>query len=410
MIAVDYSSIMHRMIAVSVSCAKQNNPLLEGNLQTSDFINLAKHMVLEELLEIQTEFKSYGDLVLCLDDFSKRYWRRDYFPPYKQNRAKGRDESELNYAEIFKEFNELTDIIKKYLPWKVVSVPGAEADDLMLILAREYGSRGEKILLHTPDKDMIQAQINNPMVQQYSALTKKWIVPENKHDSMEHWILEHVFLGDDSDGVPRVIDDTVFSDSFVEHLKSFGVKELTPHEFKNSQMDKDKKKEILSSFSIYKTNRKGEDTELDIYKKERFGPSNLQKILSGEYYNKLVLDDLKEQKAKAKEDKNSELVKELNDKIKNYVPVEKSWEEFLDIYLDSHPSFRPNFERNKILVLEEGIPNNIWNETLAEYISAEAKYDKNNFTNYLDKYNMSSFKTNLSFFEKEELSIDNCGW
>lgn len=367
MILVDYSSILHRMIFVSVSEFKKNNP--NSELCTPEFIGMVKHLLIDELINIENEHSGpsgFGDLVICLDDFSKRYWRRDFFKPYKEHRAKHRDESEINYKEVFTEINELTDVILNHLPWKVVAVPGAEADDIILILAREYGKRGEKILIYSPDKDLIQAQIDNPMVKQYSALTKKWIIPEHKHNNMEHWILEHVFLGDVSDNVPKVVDNTEFSDNFIEHLKSHGIKELTPYSFKNSDIPKEEKIKILSSFNIYKTNKKGEKTELDIYKKIPFGPSTLQK------------------------------------KIKEFGSLDK--------YLDSNPLYREHYERNKILVLEEGIPNNIINETLAEYITVDKKYNKKEFLEYLEKNNLNSLKYKINSFEKEELTIENCGW
>src|SRR5574344_194796 len=365
MILVDYSSVLHRMIFVSVSNFKKNNP--NSELLTADFIGMVKHLLIDELINIETEHSGcYGDLVICLDDFSKRYWRKDFYKKYKENRSKGREESEINYSEVFEEVNELTHNILNHLPWKVVCIPGAEADDVILILAREYGNRGERILIHSPDKDLIQAQINNPMVKQYSSLTKKWIVPENKHESMDHWIMEHVFLGDESDNVPRVIDNTEFSDNFIEHLKSFGVKELTPYEFKNSSISKEEKEKIISSFNIYKTNKKGENTELDIYKKVPFGPSTLQK------------------------------------KIEQFGSI--------DNYLDSHPMYREHYERNKTLVLEEGIPNYIRNATIAEYMTVEKNYNKKEFLDYLEKNNLNALKSKLHKFEKEELTAENCGW
>lgn len=409
MILVDISSIFHRMVHVSSNSkyVKREN----GAVITDSFIHITKKMIFDELMGIESEFSGYGQLVICLDDTSKQYWRRDYFPKYKHKRKTMREESDIDWVEVYSHINDLVEHIKNYLPWKVVSVPGAEADDVILILAREYGGRGEKILIHSPDKDLIQAQLNNPNVKQYSALTKKWIVPENKHDDMNHWLLEHVCLGDSSDCVPRVIDDTEFSENFIMYLKQNDIKYLSPFEFKNSDLSQEEKKNLLVSYNIYKYNKRGENLGKDIYLNERFGPSDLQSIVSGESYNRKIIEELHNKKKLAKQSGDKQLYKEYLSKIKSYEYIIKSSEEFLDIWLDSHPMYRANYERNSTLVLESGIPSSIRNSCTAYFIEAETKFNKDKMIDYCMKSNIMEIAMKLSRFEKaEELTAANCGW
>lgn len=367
MILVDFSSIIHRKIHTAVQCAKPRK--VNGKLVTQDFINLAKYYILNELFDYKREFSSkFGEIVICLDNAQGGYWRRDVYRDYKSHRKQGRDESEVNFDEVFDEINQLVHQITENLPWKVIDVPRAEADDIILVLSRVYNQH-EKILIVSPDKDMIQAQRGTDNVFQYSPFTKKWIKPENKHDNMETWITEHICLGDAADEVPRIIDGTEFSENFLNYLYENDMEVDSPLEFKNSEVPSDKKIELITKFDIYKTNRKGDSTGVkDIYKDLKFGPSNLHK------------------------------------KIKDHGSLDK--------WLDSNPLYRKNYERNFKLVMEEGIPTNIWNEIVVRFKEASYNYNLVEFSDYLNKNNLNSILMELSniFNTGRNLSIDDFGW
>lgn len=367
MILVDFSSIIHRMIHTSVNQAKPSK--VDGKFVTSEFIGLTKYYIFQELFSIKQEHgPNFGDVVICLDKSSNGYWRKDVYPDYKAQRKKGREESEINFTEVFQEIDALTEQLKVNLPWKVIEVPKAEADDTMLVLAKEF-NRSEKILIHSPDKDMIQAQRDNDTVYQYSALTKKWLVPENKHDHMEHWIQEHVCLGDASDNVPKVVDHTEFSTAFIDYIKSQGYTIKDPVEFKAAAISNDEKARLITEFDVYKTNRKGESTgEKDIYKDIRFGPTTLEKAIA----------------------KHGSL----------------------DAWLDSHPLYRPNYERNFTLVMEEGIPSDIWNQIVLAYKTADMTYNDKAFEEYLTENMLQSIIMELPnhFKINRDLTADDFGW
>ncbi len=363
MILIDFSSTMHRMISVSAKdCELQE----DGTYITSDYISFAQYIILQEIYNLQEEHKNkFGNIVLALDNASGGYWRKDVYPRYKSKRKNSKDISPYKWDEVYTYINALLQTITEYLPWKVISVKRAEADDIMLALARHYNSQ-EKILIHSPDKDMIQAQKNaNGNVFQYSALTKKWIVPENKHDDMEDWLLEHVCLGDGADEVPRIVDETIFSDNFLKYLKDNNVNIDNPIDFK-ANLTTEKKTDLLQNYNIYKTNKKGEETELDIYFKERLGLSTLKKKI---------------------------------EKIGG-----------LEAFLDSHPTYRENYNRNYTLVMEEGIPTEIWNTILLEYKLAKEDLNAVEFEKYLDENNLNSLKMIMNFQSQKELTAADFGW
>ena len=65
---------------------------------------MVRHMILNSIRNYVMQFKSEyvendADVILAWD--SKHYWRRDYYPQYKASRRKGRQESDLDWNEIF---------------------------------------------------------------------------------------------------------------------------------------------------------------------------------------------------------------------------------------------------------------------------------------------------------------------
>lgn len=345
MILIDFSSVIHRKLYSAISTI--NPTKVDGKYITSEFIGLTLHYILEEIFETYQQFNGkFGDIILCLDNHSAGYWRRDVYSGYKASRKVGREESDIDFPEVFVEVNKLVEQLKENVPWKVLEVPKAEADDIMLVLAKEF-NQDENILIHSPDKDMIQAQRENSKVFQYSPLTNKWLVPENKYKDMDHWIKEHVCLGDASDDVPKIVDHTEFSENFLKYLSDRDFDFKTPLEFKDSDLDSSEKLNLLNDFDIYKTNRKGESTGVkDIYKDVRFGSTTLEKA------------------------------------------VEKHGS--LDNFLDSHPLYRKHYDRNFTLVMEEGIPEYIRTGILESFKNASIEYNNIEFEKYLKESNLNN--------------------
>lgn len=354
------------MIHASVFSIKPSK--VNGQFVTSEFVNFTKYLILQELFSIKAQHENtFGEIVICLDNAKNGYWRNDFFPAYKSNR-RNKPETEVNFKEVFQELNSLTLQLKENLPWKVIDVPKAEADDSILVLARHY-NQFENILIHSPDKDMIQAQRGTDTVKQYSSLTKKWLVAESKQANMEEWILEHVCLGDVSDGVPKVVEHTEFSENFKVYLTNNGHEVDSPFSFKNSLIDELEKRKLLNNFQIFKTNRKGESTgEKDIFADVRFGITTLKKA------------------------------------------IQKHGS--LDNWLDSHPLYRKHYERNYVLVMEEGIPEHIKDNVLAEYNSAVAEYKNVEFEKYLTENQLTQILLELPGIFKitHELTAADFDW
>jgi len=176
--------------------------------------NLIRHFILNTLRMYNKKFrKDYGQMVIACDSST---WRREYFPNYKFKRREGREKDEVekaNWDEIFRIINTVREEIQENLPYRVVKVNGAEADDIIGALAletQEFGKHDD-VMIVSADKDFVQLQ-KYKNVKQYSPMQKKFVTEKNPHTHL----VEHIFKGDASDGVPNGLSG---DDTFVEGIR-----------------------------------------------------------------------------------------------------------------------------------------------------------------------------------------------
>ncbi|MDP7159316.1 MAG: hypothetical protein QF855_01805, partial [Candidatus Pacebacteria bacterium] len=141
MILVDMNQISLASVMMHLQMSKSKTP----------DENKVRHMILNSLRMYRTKFSSeFDELVLCYD--SKHYWRRDYFPQYKANRKKIRESDDKDWTAIFSCLNQIKDEIFNNLPYKVLEVYGAEADDIIAALCGELEFDNGKTLIISGDK------------------------------------------------------------------------------------------------------------------------------------------------------------------------------------------------------------------------------------------------------------------
>lgn len=188
--------------------------------------NMIRHLVLNMILSYRKQFGStYGKLIICCD--SRNYWRKDYFPYYKFNRKKSREDSPLDWEMIYSALDNIQQELRDYMPYNVVSVPRCEADDIIGVLAnyianyepiiRGIGEDDQEVLILSRDKDFKQLQVNK-LIKQWSPIDKKWL----REPDPDLFLIEQIIRGDASDGVPNMLSD---DDSFVIKKRQKPVRE-----------------------------------------------------------------------------------------------------------------------------------------------------------------------------------------
>ena len=174
--------------------------------------NMIRHMILNSIRMYNKKYRDeYGQMVICCDGMNT--WRREYFPEYKANRKKGRDNDDHDWDEIFRVLHTVREEIKQYLPYKVIHLEGCEADDIIgaLTLETQEFGKDEPIMIVSSDKDFIQLQ-KFKNVKQFSPMQKKLV--KDKDGNPRTYLFNHIMRGDSGDGIPNVLsqDDTFISE------------------------------------------------------------------------------------------------------------------------------------------------------------------------------------------------------
>lgn len=190
MIIVDLQQVMISNLMVSMGNHLGGSKIEEG---------LLRHMILNSIRSYSQKYKgSYGEMTIACDD--RESWRREIYPYYKANRRSGREESDIDWSSIFEYFAKIKNELRENMPYRVVQVPKAEADDVIATLVHEYGPEGQRILILSGDKDFIQLH-QYLGVEQYDPVRKKKIT----HPNPSRFKMEHIIKGDKGDGVPNIL-------------------------------------------------------------------------------------------------------------------------------------------------------------------------------------------------------------
>jgi len=184
---------------------------------------MIRHMILNSIRMYNKRYRDeYGQMVICADGMNT--WRKEYFPYYKANRKKGREESDQDWNEIFRILHLVKEEIRDNLPYKVIHMDGVEADDIIasLVLETQEFGKDEPVMIVSSDKDFIQLQ-KYKNVKQFSPIQKKMVTDDNPRT----YAFNHIMRGDSGDGVPNVLsaDDTFVSEKSQTPLRQNRINE-----------------------------------------------------------------------------------------------------------------------------------------------------------------------------------------
>ena len=202
MIIVDLNQIMISNLMVQIN----------GRNAVELSESLVRHMVLNSLRGHNKRFRrEYGEMIIACD--SGNVWRREVFPNYKAGRKTVREKSGHDWTHIYEILTKIKNEIKEHMPYKVIELDTAEADDIIAVLVKKYIN--QKILILSGDKDFIQLHRrqlapSNNHVKQYNPVLSKFV---GQGETPSIYIKEHILKGDRSDGIPNVLSD---DDVFVE--------------------------------------------------------------------------------------------------------------------------------------------------------------------------------------------------
>ena len=208
--------------------------MIRNKIEDGIHIESVRRSIVKVIARIQKQFGAeYGDVILCYDD--KNYWRREVFSFYKKNRKQEREASKYNWDDVFSVLNKLRDEFRANLPYHVLQVRGAEADDIVAAIceSNSHKEAPEPMLILSADKDFIQLH-KFDFVRQYDPIRNRWI----EHENPVEYLQEHIIRGDRSDGIPNILtcDDAIVTGKPQKKMskeKIAGLASMDPSEFTN---------------------------------------------------------------------------------------------------------------------------------------------------------------------------------
>lgn len=235
MIILDFSQVAIANLMTSLGGHK--------NVEVNE--SLLRHMILNTIRSNRVKFSAeYGELIIACDD--RNYWRKTIFPYYKASRKKARQDSGINWNQVFEVLNKVREELREYFPYPTIKVETAEADDIISTLCHTHGRElgGEPILILSGDKDFMQLQ-KFANVKQYDPVRKKFIESRDP----EQYLIEHILRGDTGDGIPNFLssDDTFVSNSRQKQLRQKTIDEILSSDWPEDWTGMDQ--ELLRNFN-----------------------------------------------------------------------------------------------------------------------------------------------------------------
>ncbi len=190
LLLVDGSSYLYR--AFFAGGGDMQVTLADGTVQKTGAIRIIINMLEKLRKEVPAEFSA------CVFDAKGPTFRDDLYPDYKAHRSPMPDDLRAQIEPIHE--------VVRLMGWRVLDVPGVEADDVIGTLAAAAAAQGIRVVVSSGDKDLAQLvnehitiiDTMNGRVRDVAGVTTEFGVPP-------HLMVDYqTLVGDAIDNVPGV--------------------------------------------------------------------------------------------------------------------------------------------------------------------------------------------------------------
>ena len=207
---VDFSALGHR---VAYSCFK--------DLVAVGFIDWKAWKVkfLDHVLSLKQQLNSKNgvEVIICCDQkVNGNYWRMNIYSEYKKMRYLQKEQ--IPRELMNKNFTDFQKELYDCFPFKVISIPGAEGDDVIAVLGRD--SKYANIIMSS-DFDLYQ--ITDNQTNFMFSLNKDAFVDGGNAKS---YLIEKICGGDSSDNIPNISSDLDAISDPLKRQKRFTAKRM----------------------------------------------------------------------------------------------------------------------------------------------------------------------------------------
>jgi len=147
------------------------------------------------------KFKNVEEVVLCIDDSNS--WRKAYYNRYKESRKIKKKESKVNWKELYSMMHKLASEFKHHMPFKILKVKSAEADDIIGILTRHMNN---PCVIVARDEDYFQCFAKKKNLRVYDPISQVLYAPEDINEGdIKDFLLKLVLCGQKKDDIPNIL-------------------------------------------------------------------------------------------------------------------------------------------------------------------------------------------------------------
>ena len=167
---------------------------VNSNTSNPDYM-LWRYNVYNSIYQSLWKIKNVKEVVIAIDD--RNSWRKSYFSRYKESRKKNRDKkTDVNWPAFFDEIKKLTADLKHYMPFKIIKIRSAEADDVIGVICKN--ARNDCVVISN-DEDYKQLCSKNIFI--YDPSKKDYMICSDP----QKFILEKTFTGQAKDDIFNII-------------------------------------------------------------------------------------------------------------------------------------------------------------------------------------------------------------
>ena len=181
----------------------------------------------------------------CSGKINDIFYKPGKFLNASLDKAREENKQNVDWQSLFNILDGIRDELAENMPYRVVTLEGCEADDIIGVICKEYSHRDYNILIVSSDKDFIQLQ-RYPNVFQWSPRTKKFI----KEEFPEQQLRALIVKGDRGDGIPNILSN---DDCLVEGLRQKPMSKKKIMDSLNISPEKHFEGEILRNFKRNET-------------------------------------------------------------------------------------------------------------------------------------------------------------
>jgi len=144
------------------------------------------------------KFKNVEEVILAVDDSNS--WRKSVYSRYKESRKAKKKESKVDWKTLYAMMHKLASEFKHHMPFKVLKVKSAEADDTIGILVKHMKN---PCVIIARDEDYFQCFAKHKNLRVYDPISQILYSPDDF--DIKDFLMKLVFCGQKKDDIPNII-------------------------------------------------------------------------------------------------------------------------------------------------------------------------------------------------------------